>query len=122
MSLRSKEETKPISLKDYDEYLFLLPHLKRILDDISTLSLKKPDVQLNTLKIKMINGILERINRILEQEKSFELLQLLAEEDLPTISDALLIIGQYHTALAQYREAHFYHNGFDWVWNIKEGK
>ena len=96
---------KKIKKEDISEFQTLRPLIKDVLREIKELSRKKQDEVLNKLKVKSINRILNRLKSLLKNEPLYDFLDLLNEEELPTNSDAVLIIVQYETALEQYRKA-----------------
>ena len=57
-------------------------------------SKKKTDESLNAFKVKSVNRVLTKVKDILKKEPTVDFLDILAEETLPTNSDAILIIGQ----------------------------
>jgi hypothetical protein len=71
--------------------------------EFNLLSKKNPDVQLNLMKVKMVNRVLGPLNEILKHEPSHKFLDILSEVDLPSNSDVVLIISQYETAISEFR-------------------
>lgn len=100
MSYLNKKLTK----EQVSEYKTLRPLIKDVLQEIKELSKKKQDEALNKLKVSSVNRILVRLKELLKNEPLNDFLDLLNEEDLPTNSDAVLIIIQYETALEQFRK------------------
>ncbi|WP_147654328.1 P-loop NTPase family protein [Methanomassiliicoccus luminyensis] len=90
--------------------------------EIKELSKKKQDEPLNKLKVAMTNKILAELKELLQNDESSEFLILLDVDNIPTNSDAVLIMSQYITALRLYRDAHFYSTGMldDARWHTKE--
>lgn len=76
-----------------------------MLYEVKELSKKKQDEFLNKLKVKSINRILIRLKELLKNEPLNDFLDLLNEDELPTNSDAVIIIVQYETALQQFKKA-----------------
>lgn len=100
MSYLNKKLTK----EQVSEYKTLRPLIQDVLQEIKELSKKKQDEALNKLKVSSVNRILVRLKELLKNEPLNDFLDLLNEEDLPTNSDAVLIIIQYETALEQFRK------------------
>ena len=108
-----------------ETFLKLQPQLKSAYDEIALLSKKKPTDSLNTFKLKFINSILSRANKILEDKyKPFpEEFKLFKEDDMPNNSDVVFILSHYLTALEKLRcdnikeETDFPHN---WFWIIDD--
>lgn len=115
--------------KQVETFLKLQPQLKSAYDEIALLSKKKPTDSLNTFKLKFINSILSRANKILEDKyKPFpEEFTLFDEDDMPNNSDVVFILSHYLTALEKLRcdnimeESEFPHNWF-WIINGKRSK
>jgi len=82
------------------EYNVIYPMLESILDDVKTLSSKKPDMLLTPLKVEMVNKLISASREILVGEPVLEYLHLeLNEEKLPQHSDVVMILRQYLEAL-----------------------
>ena len=75
--------------------------------EFTLLSNKKADGQLNSMKIKMVNRVLEPLKELCKHEESHIFLDTLNEDELPTYSDVVLIISQYGTALDEFRRSYF---------------
>lgn len=82
--------------------------LKQFCKDFEKLSSKKQDGQLTVFKLKLLNEVLEPINRILGEDyrpsKDFTLFDI--EGSFPTYSDVYLILAQYETAISRFRTDH----------------
>lgn len=85
----------------------LFPMISGDLSEIRELSKKKQDEPLNKFKVKTINKKLEQIKTILIDEPTFEFLELLDADTLPSNSDAVLIISQFIQALNQFRAKYY---------------
>lgn len=96
---------KKLKKEQIDEFLALSPLIKDVLYEVKELSKKKQDEFLNKLKVKSINRILIRLKELLKNEPLNDFLDLLNEDELPTNSDAVIIIVQYETALQQFKKA-----------------
>lgn len=70
-----------------------------LLQEIRELSKKKPDATMSEGKVKIINRVLVDLKSFLEKEPEGKYLDLLSDEALPQVSDAVLIMVQYETAL-----------------------
>jgi hypothetical protein len=115
MTKNKKEEygTLP-SGEQIEKFEMLYGLLNAIVGDMKNFAKKKPDEVLNKVKVKTINKILMQIKDSLIDSPIKEFLELLDEETLPTNSDAVLIIGQFQSAMNQFKSK--YH-GWD-----KEGR
>ena len=88
------------NIEDYELLKDMLDSQKREFD---LLSKKKPDDQLNKMKLKMVNRVLEPLKKICQNEQSYMFLDTLNEDEMPTYSDVVLIISQYETALDEFK-------------------
>jgi len=118
--MSENKETKLPSNEKVDKFDMLEPLLESIYYEMSEFSRKKQDLQLNKLKAKMINKILEEMRNILSDEPTIEFLDLLEEDILPTNSDAVLIIGQYRKAMKQFEDKYHMYDGMKSRWSTKE--
>lgn len=90
--------------KGIEDYLLLSDMLEAQRTEFDLLSKKKSDGQLNPMKIKMVNRILEPLNVLFKNEPSHKFLDIPNEGDLPTNSDVVLIISQYETAITEFKK------------------
>jgi hypothetical protein len=85
----------------------LYPMLSSDISEIRELSKKKQDEPLNKFKVRTINKKLKQTKTILCDEPTFEFLELLDEDTLPSNSDAVLIISQFIQALKQFKAKYY---------------
>ena len=83
------------------EYNVVFSMLESIQDEMKTLSSKKPDMLLTTLKVKMINKLIGSAKELLASEPTLEYLVELDEEKLPQYSDVVIILRLYIEALVE---------------------
>lgn len=95
-----------------DEYHLLEAQLGRAYIEMSNFAKKNPTEKISILKLQLINRILNAIKELLKEEPSTQYLDILNEEDLPSISDTVLIMGQHISALHQFKKKHI---GIDWA-------
>jgi hypothetical protein len=93
--------------ENIEDYSLLKDMLNSQRHEFNLLSKSKPDVQLNPMKIKMVNRVLEPLNEIFKNEPSHEFLDILNEDALPTNSDVVLIISQYETAISEFKYEYY---------------
>lgn len=90
-------------------------------EEISVLSKKSPDAQINIFKLEYVNTIIKEANDILGNNymplKTFE--QFLVET-LPTNSDVVFILSQYLNCMEQLRTENIKYD-YDWYW-VLNGK
>ena len=75
------------------------PIFKGLLKEIRELSRKKPDATMNAGKVKIVNRVLDDLLGILKVEPTGKYLELLSDESLPQVSDAVLTMVQFESAL-----------------------
>lgn len=78
-----------------------------LLKEIRELSRKKPDATMNPGKVKLINRVLVDLLTILKGEPTGKYLEVLDDESLPQISDALLVMVQFESALQAFEDNYF---------------
>jgi len=114
--------------KNIEDYSLLKDMLRAQRQEFALLSKKKSDGQLNKMKIKMVNRVIEPLNELLRNEPSHKFLDVLNEDEMPTNSDVVLIISQYEEALLNFKNRYFlidenYTDEYGTPkkrWNIKE--
>lgn len=114
-----KIEDRP-SEQQVATYVRILPMAKAAHAEMAELSKKKPDTPLNSLKIRHINRLLVELRTVLGSDPSIALLEVLDEETFTTNSDAVLILGQYLAALAQFHGKHYGWDGATRRWLTRE--
>lgn len=100
-------------------YENLNPFLQNMYQEFKDLSKKNPDAIVSKAKIKIANRLLEKIQNIFEGKKYADLLDLLDEDDLPQASDVALILSQYQSAMAKFKNEHYGWSGSDQIWYTK---
>lgn len=93
--------------KNIEDYKLLKDMLHSQKKEFDLLSKKKADGQLNPMKIKMVNRVLEPLKELCKQEQSHKFLDTLNEDEMPTYSDVVLIISQYETALKEFSSKYY---------------
>ena len=90
-----------------EDYKLLKDMLHSQRKEFDLLSKKKADGQLNPIKIKMANRVLEPLKDLFKNEESHVFLDTLNEDEIPTNSDVVLIISQYETAIKEFRSTYY---------------
>ena len=103
MAMAKNIETGLPTSDKVEKFEMLYPMVQSDLNEIRELSKKKQDEPLNKFKVKTINKKLEQVKLILSNEPTFEFLELLDEEMLPSNSDAVLLISQFIAAMEQFK-------------------
>lgn len=88
-----------------------------LIKEIRELSKKKPDATMSGGKVKIINRVLEDLKKILNAEPEGKFLDLLDDKELPQMSDAVLVMVQYETALRVFKSK--YHHSYGDSYNRK---
>jgi hypothetical protein len=73
-----------------------------LLREVRELSKKKPEATMNTGKVKIVNRVVKDLLTFLKDEPEGKYLEELDVDALPQVSDALLIMVQFETALEQF--------------------
>jgi hypothetical protein len=103
MSIRNKLTTE----ENVKLFEIVSPLLTSTLYEMREFSKKKQDGVLNTLKVKMINRLLDSSLKILKNEDSIVFLEKLDEDTLPQNSDVVLILSQFIDALSLFRNEYY---------------
>ena len=116
-----KTNSKPVENTTTDEqvklFLTISPLLKSAFDEVKELSKKKQDEELNLKKVKVINRLLEKAKEILKDEPTIDYLELLDEDDLPSNSDAVLIMSQFISAMDKFHSDHYHYENSMLSWD-----
>ncbi|CAD7055948.1 hypothetical protein RHAB21_00827 [Pseudorhizobium halotolerans] len=89
-----------------------------LLDEVKELSKKKPDASMSAGKVKIVNRVLDNLLVVLEGQPDAKYLDTLDDDDLPQVSDAVLVMVQFKSALASFRDRHYQHvpgYGHHWI-------
>jgi len=112
-----------VKLKDIALFDRLRPQLSALLDELKELSKKKADAAISKFKLKLVNEKLAESNGLLGSgNKPFKDFDLLDVDNVPTTSDAVIVLSQYLEALETWRSARVFFNEEDreWYWNNTE--
>ncbi len=90
-----------------EQFEMLYSLLETIVVDMKNFAKKKPDEILNKVKVNTINKILIQIKDFLTSYPINKFLELLDDETLPTNSDTVLIIGQFDSAMKQFKSKYY---------------
>ena len=91
------------TVQNIKDYKLLRDMLRSQKNEFDLLSKKKANGQLNPIKIKIVNRVLEPLKELFKNEESHKFLDTLNDDDMPTNSDVVLIISQYETAIKDFR-------------------
>lgn len=108
------------SQNEIDEFMKLLIQIEKALQDFSDLSKKKPNDGVNKFKLKLVNTLLMKANSIIDQQnKPFEDFEKFDEDDVPSNSDAVLILTQYVACLRKFGRDQTQYHDYKHFWIIK---
>lgn len=96
------------------------PIFKSILREVKELSRKKPEATMSNEKVTLINRILTDLLLILKDEPEGKYLEELDDQKLPQISDAVLVMVQFDTALSSFESKYHRYIGGDRYWITDE--
>lgn len=101
-----------------DEYKASYDVFASLLNEVKELSKKKPDATMNTGKVKIVNRVLENLLMVLEGQPDAKYLEALDDDDLPQVSDAVLVMVQFKSALDSFKGRHYKNiprYGYHWI-------
>lgn len=97
--------------------------LEGLHSEISALSKKSQNDALNKFKLKFVNQILTEANNVLGQKyKPFSDFELFDENDIPTNSDAAMMLTQYLSCFEKLRADNVVQEFGHWYWIINKTK
>lgn len=79
-----------------------------LLKEMRELSKKKPDASMSAMKVRLVNRVLEPLRSALGDEPEGMFLELLDDETLPQVSDAVLVMVQFERAAKSYWDRYFH--------------
>lgn len=78
-----------------------------LLHEVRELSKKKPDATLSASKVKLVNNVLDDLLTIVKGEPEGKYLERLEDDDLPQVSDALMMMAQFNAALVAFQKRYY---------------
>lgn len=116
-------ERSPIARSAGDAYDATNAIFLAVQSEIKEMSRKKPDVVMNKFKVAQVNRILTDLHQFLNDEPEGKYLDLLDDDMLPQIGDAVVIMAQFDAALKQFWKRHRDIGDFaeDNGWLLKKG-
>lgn len=79
------------------------PIFAGLINEIRELSKKKPDATMSAGKVKIVNRVLNDLLEILKAEPVGKYLEALDDDSLPQLSDAVLMMVQFESALKSFK-------------------
>lgn len=96
------------------------PIFEGLMKEIRELSKKKSDATMSASKVKIINRVLNDLLQILKPEPAGKYLEALDDESLPQVSDAVLTMVQFESALHSFRSKYLRRIEGDYHWITEE--
>jgi hypothetical protein len=78
-----------------------------LLREVRELSKKKPDATLSSGKVTLINNVLDDMIIALEGEPQAKYITRIDDEELPQVSDALMMMAQFEAALINFKHRYY---------------
>lgn len=101
-----KKQLDHAVIRDFSQ---LEVQMKTFYEELSILSKKSPDGPLNRFKLKLVNDTLKRVNAIIgDTHRPFPDFELFSESDLPSSSDAVLMLSHYLKSMMRFEVDHSY--------------
>ena len=92
--------------------------IKGLYNEVGILSKKNPNDAVNKFKLKFINQSLKEANDILKDKKPYSDFDVFSSDDMPSVSDVVMILEQYYSALEKIRCANIKMEWGHWYWII----
>lgn len=111
-----------ISREQVDEFELVYSQLERFHTELVGMAKGKGNDALNTFKLTLLNNLLRRANVLLGAK--YQAIEGFKEFDpgqLPSVSDALVVVSQYLGSLEKYRADYIVSEYSAWYWVI-DGK
>lgn len=96
------------------------PTFAGLIKEVRILSGKKPEATMSASKVTIINRVLSDLRAILEKEPEGKYLDLLDDKSLPQMSDAVLAMVQYESALKKFSARYHKRVRGDYYWITEE--
>lgn len=106
--------------QEVDNFISLSSRIESLHQELGILSKKSPNDALNKFKLNVVNSILQEANDLLAEKPPLKGFGQFSEDDLPTNSDVVFILGLYRKALEKIRSDNIvldYSEKF-WYWEI----
>ncbi|MGA1831455.1 hypothetical protein [Rhizobium wenxiniae] len=91
-----------------------------LIKEIRELSKKKPDATMSAGKVKIVNRVLLDLMAFLHVEPEGKYLEKLDDDALPQVSDAVLVMVQFETALRAFKGRYHQYVSGKWLWVTEE--
>lgn len=90
-----------------EAYTSSTPIFEGVLKEVRALSKKKSEATMSASKVKIVNRILNDLLVFLKEESAGKYLEALDDESLPQMSDAVLTMVQFESALNAFHSRYY---------------
>lgn len=101
-----------ITKSQIESFEMLWSHLTSLYSDVESLAKRKQDGLMSKTRVSTINLLLREILVFLKGQPSMKFLALLDEATLPQNADALIFLGQYKSAMQNFKRNKTYTEGY----------
>ncbi len=113
-----KKDLRSIANEKITVYLTTKPLLLAMQSEFKDLAMKQSTSKISSSKVKFVNRLLQDIRPLLEKEDTYKYLDLVSDEDLPEISDVVLILSQYIVAMEAFYTKYTTNDSGKRYWNM----
>jgi len=103
---------------DIDEFEAAETQISSAGDELLVLVKKSPHDSLSKFKLSLVNGLIARANTLLGSEKPLADFEQFDSEQIPSVSDAVIVLGQYLAALENLRVRNIKMKSGWWYWAL----
>ena len=103
-----------------DAWQTAMPLLTAMFEELKDFGKKKPDAVVSKSKIALVNRVLEACRMVLDGQPSLVFLDLLNADDVPQMSDAVLMLSQYVAAMKSFNDKYYYWDGSRHRWRVSK--
>ena len=102
-----------------DEFEAVETQIVSARDELLILVKKSPHDALSKFKLNLVNGLLSRANGLLVTDRPIANFEQFDVDEIPSASDAVIVLGQYLAALENLRARNIKANRYgQWYWVI----
>jgi hypothetical protein len=110
------QDRSRITKAQIESYEVLWSHLISLYKDVESLAKRKQDGLMSKTRVATVNSLLREILVFLVGQQSLKFLALLDEETLPQNADALIFLGQYKSAMQNFKRVNTHMDHYELKW------
>jgi hypothetical protein len=99
-----------VTLEQIEQFHMLSTHLESLYRDVESLAKRKQDGVMSKTRVSMINQVLADVKEFLKNEPSVKFLGVLDDVTLPQNADAMIFLGQYNSAMQEFKRKNTYND------------